>query len=132
MKKIIVAATALCLCGALPASAADKYVSYRIKKKTPTVEGTLLVDGFSLSEIQKFVRKNCAGNVGDIALVGKPRKKRGNLLQKFKTTCSGGPAQRYAGAKSVTLEHELMPDGRVLTEMLYGLNGDIQFLQEYN
>lgn len=132
MKKIIVAATALCLCGALPAAAADKYVSYRIKKKTPTVEGTLLVDGFSLSEIQKFVRKNCAGNVGDIALVGKPRKKRGNLLQKFKTTCSGGPAQRYAGAKSVTLEHELMPDGRVLTEMLYGLNGDIQFLQEYN
>ncbi len=123
----------LCISTALPAIAAEKYTNYRIKKKTPKIEGSFLVDGHTLKEVQVFVRQNCAGGqVGKIQLVGKPREKRGKLQQKFKTTCAGGPATRYEGAKSVSIEHELMPDGRTITEMLYGKNGQIIFLQEYN
>lgn len=76
---------------ASPAAAQDRMVvSYSISAKKTEVQGAYTVDGFSTKQMLGFISTDCAGKVGQMTLKGKPRKKKGQLVQKFTTTCDGG------------------------------------------
>ncbi|MBN8633138.1 MAG: hypothetical protein J0L76_20070 [Rhodobacterales bacterium] len=122
------AATAILSCASQASAEDKKFAGYVIKAKTETVEGVLLVDGYSPEELVSFLREDCAsGEIGSLSYVGKPYKKRGNTFQKFKTTCVGGPSPRIGATSAVSVEVERMPDGRNMTEYTYGANGDLQY-----
>jgi hypothetical protein len=131
MKLTVVFAIAATLCAATQASAQEKkFAGYVIKAKTETVEGVLLVDGYTPAELVAFMREDCAsGEIGGLSYVGKPYKKRGNTFQKFRTTCVGGPSPRIGQTSAVAVEIERMPDGRNMTEYTYGVSGDIKYTQ---
>lgn len=129
MKSIFVALAALSLLAASPAEAqGKKFAGYVLKSKTSLVEGVLLVDGYSPAELAAFLREDCAsGQIGPLKWVGKPYSKRGHQFQKFQTSCEGGPSPRIGKTKSVSVEIELMPEGRNMTEYTYGSGGQIQY-----
>jgi hypothetical protein len=129
MKLTTLFTTAALLFAATQANAQDaKFAGYVIKAKTETVDGVLLVDGYTPSEIMSFLREDCAsGEVGALSYVGKPYKKRGNTFQKFRTTCVGGPSPRIGKTSAVAVEIERMPDGRNMTEYTFGVSGDVQY-----
>lgn len=129
MKSTTLAATAALLFLAGQAAAQDKkFAGYVIEAKTETVEGVMLVDGYTPDELVSFLREDCAsGRVGVLSYVGKPYKRRGNRFQKFRTTCAGGPSPRIGVTKAVSVEVERMPDGRNVTEYTFSVNGDLQY-----
>jgi hypothetical protein len=129
MKLTALIATATLLFTATQASAQDKkFAGYVIKANTEVVEGVMLVDGYTPSELVAFMREDCAsGEVGALTYVGKAYKKRRNVFQKFRTTCVGGPSPRIGETSAVSVEVERMPDGRNMTEYTYGVSGDIQY-----
>ncbi len=107
-------------------------VGYTIKTKTPEVSGLLVVDGYSYNQIASFIASDCKdGRIGQFALVGKPKKRRGLVLQSFKTTCVGGPHAKFQNTRSVTIEVERTPEGRNLAEYTYGVNGNILYERDY-
>lgn len=109
-----------------------KAVGYTITTKTPEVKGRMVVDGYTPRQVMAFIASDCAdGRVGQFGFLGKPKKRRGLLLQAFKTTCAGGPHARFQGTRTVTIEVERTPEGRDLAEFTYGLNGDIQYSRAY-
>jgi hypothetical protein len=129
MKFTAFAATAVLLLSAAQASAEEKkFAGYVIETKSETVEGVMLVDGYTPEELVSFLREDCAsGQIGTLSYVGKPYKRRGNTFQKFRTTCAGGPSPRIGATRSVSVEVERMPDGRNMTEYTYSANGDLQY-----
>lgn len=118
MKKSFAAVLAALIALGSPALAADKYVTYNLSKKRAAIKGLYIVDGYSTGEVQRFVNQDCNGKIGQMKLVGKPRKKRGHLIQKFEIDCPGGPAARYPSAMSIEIQK--MDDGRHLVEMFGG------------
>ena len=129
MKPMTLAVTAAILVSAGQAAAEDKkFAGYVIETKTETVEGVMLVDGYTPEELVSFLREDCAsGQIGTFSYVGKPYKRRGNTFQKFRTTCAGGPSPRIGATRAVSVEVERMPDGRNMTEYTYSANGDLQY-----
>jgi hypothetical protein len=129
MKLAAIMATVAVFATAGQAEAQDKkFAGYVIKAKTETVEGVMLVDGYTPEELVSFLREDCAsGQIGSLSYVGKPYKRRGNTFQKFQTTCAGGPSPRIGATSSVSVEVERMPDGRNMTEYTYSANGDLQY-----
>lgn len=129
MKLRTIILTAASLLVASGAAAQDKkFVGYTIKAKTQTVDGMMLVNGYSPTEILRFVREDCAGGrIGALKLVGKPKKRRGYTFQKFRTACAGGPSPRIGRTSAVTVEVERMPDGRNMTEYTYSDKGSIAY-----
>lgn len=125
---ILFAIAAILLSAAQAAAEPKKFAAYTIKAKSPTVEGVILVDGYTPAELVAFLQEDCAsGQIGQLSYVGKPYKRRGNVLQKFRTTCAGGPSPRIGQTSMVTVEVERMPDGRNMTEYLFGSGGDLQY-----
>ncbi|MEO9517661.1 MAG: hypothetical protein ABJG55_18270 [Paracoccaceae bacterium] len=117
-----------------PAFAKDglKAVGYNISTKSPEVTGRMVVNGYSYAQIMAFIASDCAdGRIGQFALVGKPKKRRGLLLQSFVTSCASGPHARFQNTKSVTIEVERTPAGQNLAEFTYGVNGDILYERAY-
>ena len=117
-----------------PAFAKDglKAVGYNIRTKTPEVTGRMVVDGYSFAEVMAFIASDCAnGQIGQFALVGKPKKRRGLVLQSFVTTCASGPHPRFQNTKSVSIEVERTPQGQNLAEFTYGVNGNILYERAY-
>ncbi|MEB8386102.1 hypothetical protein OO012_02580 [Rhodobacteraceae bacterium KMM 6894] len=110
---IAVATTVLALGTA--AQADTKFMAYSLSKKRAEIKGAYFVDGYTTSDVQRFVAQDCNGKIGQMKLLGKPRKKRGHLVQKFSIDCPGGPAARYPGAMSIEIEQ--MADGKHLAEM---------------
>lgn len=129
MKAIKLAASVLCLAAATQATAQDKkFVGYVIKAKTDVVEGVMLVNGYGPSEVLAFIREDCAsGQPGTLQYLGKPRKKRGHIFQKFRTSCIGGPSPRIGQTSVVTVEVERMPNGGNMTEYTYSIGGNISY-----
>jgi hypothetical protein len=129
MKLFGLAISAVCFAAATQSMAQNKkFAGYIIKSKTEVVEGVMLVNGYSNAEVMNFIREDCAsGRLGSLQYVGKPRKKRGNHFQKFRTACVGGPNQRIGQTSSVTVEVERMPDGRNMTEYTYSISGNIAY-----
>lgn len=108
--------------------AADVYVNYSISSKNAEVKGRYTVNGYSAAQIKRFMAKDCRGKVGDIALVGKPRKKRGVLSQKFKTTCTGGLSSRHKGSRA-SFSVSKQPNGKNVAFVLGsdGLGNIVKF-----
>lgn len=110
------------------ASAQDKkFAGYIIKAKTPTVEGTMLTNGYSYAEVLAFLSQDCAGASGNMKLIGKPYRRKGNTFQKFRAVCNGGPTGRIGKTSSLTVENERMPDGRTMTEYTYSKGGRLAY-----
>ncbi|MFZ7090499.1 hypothetical protein [Primorskyibacter sp. 2E233] len=108
ISKIRFALPLIAVLGATPAVAADpiKGFFFRLERSSQKVEGLYSVGGYSLTEITGMMRKYCkGGKIGQIAHVGKARKRRGQVLQKFETTCAGGMPERFKG-KSAGIEIE--------------------------
>ncbi len=129
MKLHIIVLSAACALAASGATAQDKkFIGYTIKTKTQVVDGTMLVNGYSPTEIMRFVREDCAsGQVGALKYVGKPKTRRGYAFQKFRTSCAGGPSPRIGRTSAVTVEVERMPDGRNMTEYTYSDGGKLSY-----
>ena len=109
-----------------------KFVGYTISTQSPEVTGVMLHEGYSVKQVIAFVQKSCAGGkIGPFALATKTHRKGGFVLQNFKTTCPTGPAPRFGGTPSLTVEHERIPDGRTLTEYFYTSGGESKRLVEY-
>jgi len=83
---------------------------FSLKRASSDVSGLYVVDGYSAGELRSLIGLYCAGSVGEIVNVGKPQKRRGMVLQKFRSTCSGGLSSRFKG-KSASFEIELMRSG---------------------
>ncbi len=136
MPKHINGLTALCLAGALAAPAyaqqALQAAGYTITQKSDRVEGLMVVDGYSYAQVMDFIRTDCAsGQIGQFALKGKPRTRRGLRLQAFVTTCRGGPHPRFQGTRAVSIEVERTPQGQHLAEYTYGVNGQIRYERDF-
>ena len=115
MKKPFAVILAALIALGSPAMATDKYLNYSLSKKRTAIKGLYIVDGYSTGEVQRFVNQDCNGKIGQMKLVGKPRKKRGHVIQKFEIDCPGGPIARYPGVMSIEIEQ--MADGKHLAEM---------------
>ncbi len=129
MKLTATIVSVVCLLAASQAMAQQKkFVGYIIKSKTEVVEGVMLVNGYSPAELLVFVGQDCAsGQSGALKYVGKQYKKRGNQFQKFRTSCKGGPSPRIGNTSQVSVEVELMPDGRNMTEYTYSDSGKLAY-----
>ncbi|MBO9475426.1 hypothetical protein J7413_17895 [Shimia sp. R10_1] len=109
-----------------------KFVGYTINAETPDVTGVMLHEGYNVKQVIAFVQKSCkGGKIGPFALATKTHRKGGFELKNFKTTCPAGPASRFNGTQSLTVEHELLPDGRTLTEYFYVNGGESKRLVEF-
>lgn len=72
---------------------------FRLERGTPKVEGIYSVGGYEIGQMRGMMAKYCkGGKIGQIAHVGKARKRRGQVLQKFETTCAGGMPDRFKGS----------------------------------
>ena len=98
-----------------------KYVGYSMSKKRADVKGSFIVDGYSYRQIAGFIAQDCTGKLGQMKLLGKPRNKRGHLIQKFSVPCAGGPVAAHKGS-AVSIEVQQQPDGRNLVE-IFGSDG---------
>ncbi len=129
MKLTAIIVSTICLLTTSQAMAQQKkFVGYIIKSKTEVVEGVLLVDGYSPKELLAFVGQDCAsGQLGALKYVGKLYKRRGNIFQKFQTSCKGGPSPRIGNTSQVAVEVERMPDGRNMTEYTYSERGKLAY-----
>ena len=125
--------TFLCTCAAallvtsLAYAQDKKFAGYIIKSKTPTVEGTMLVNGYSYAEVLAFLKQDCAGASGNMKLVGKPYRRKGYTFQKFRAACNGGPTPRVGATSSLAVENERMPDGRTMTEYTFSNRGNVGY-----
>ena len=97
---------------AVPAQAEPiKGFFFRLERGTPKVEGIYSVGGYSPAQMVSMMRKYCnGGKIGQIAHVGKARKRRGQILQKFQTSCAGGMPARFKG-KTAGIEIEYITKG---------------------
>jgi len=109
---------------AAPAQAeAIKGFFFKLKRGTPVVEGIYAVGGYTAAEMVSMMGKYCAGGkIGQIAHVGKARKRRGQILQKFQTTCAGGMPQRFKGS-TVGIEIEYITQGEYAGQHLVEITG---------
>ncbi len=124
-------ALALAAAGTPVAAQEKAFVGYYIKSKTQTVDGTMLVDGYTPKEVMGFVRADCASRqVGQMVYVGKTYRKRGHRFQKFRASCVGGPSQDVVSGTRLTVEVERMPDGRNMFEYTFARNGNIGYHRE--
>lgn len=136
MKQTVFSLFALALLGLAPQTATAKNglkaTGYTISRKAAEVKGVIVTGGYTPQEVMAFVKSDCAGGqIGQFALVGKPKTRRGLSLQSFVTSCPGGPHARFQGTSKVTIEVERTPEGRNLAEFTYGLNGNIQYERAY-
>lgn len=131
---------ALCLAvftaTAAPAAEPIKGFFFRLERGTPKVEGIYSVGGYDIAQIRGMMARYCqGGKIGQIAHVGKARKRRGQVLQRFETTCSGSIPARFKG-KSVGIEIEFITKnneyrGKHLVEILTSDgNGNLHLLRE--
>ena len=131
MLRTIGLAAALVVGMGQPGMAADKkFVSFGLSNKKPAVSVTQLVGGYSEAEIVRFISRYCAGAVGPLEAKGKPRKKRGNLLQKYTSSCQGGINQSVVAASNLAVQVQAMENGKTMYEYTIGLNGNISFKRE--
>jgi hypothetical protein len=106
----------------------EKFTGYVIKAKTDVVDGVMLVNGYTPTEVMSFLREDCAsGQIGQMTYVGKPYKRKGFTFQKFQTTCAGGPTTRFGQTSEMAIEIERTPEGGNLAEYTFGLNGDVRY-----
>lgn len=121
---------------ATPALAELKYVSFSIKRGDPLVKGRMVVDGYTVPQITKMMGVYCKGRpISDFTFKGKPRKKRGYILQKFTATCATGPLDRFKGS-SGAYEIEYITKGEYKNKHLVEIttsdgNGNIVYLREF-
>ena len=115
--------------------AQTKAFGWSMKRGKAAVEGTFVVDGYTIQQIHGMMRRFCAGgDLGQFKLVGKARKKRGLVLQKFSTTCAGGPLPRFKGSRS-SFEIELINKGEYKNQHLVEITtsdgaGNLLYLRE--
>jgi hypothetical protein len=96
---------------AAPAQAEGvKAFGFNMARGDSGVEGAYVVDGYSIAEMQSLMARYCAGSVGEIVPQGKARKSRGLLVQKFRSTCSGGLSSAIGGNRA-SIEVEFASSG---------------------
>lgn len=118
-----------------PVLAQTKGFYFALERGTQTVEGVLAVDGYTTAEMRGMMAKYCkGGKIGDLTYVGKAKKRKGVLLQKFATTCAGGPLDRFKG-KRTGFEIEYITSGEYAGKHLVEItgsdgSGNIVYLRE--
>ncbi|MBZ0129337.1 MAG: hypothetical protein K8F59_09490 [Rhodobacteraceae bacterium] len=128
MKSVILGTLIAITATALPAMAeAEKFVVFSISAKKPAVKVTSLVGGYSDAEIRKFIAAHCAGSVGALEASGKPRKKRGKLMQKYVTTCQGGPNPKLFATNNLTVEVEPTTGRKNMFEYTFFQSGNMMY-----
>lgn len=101
MIKSVVLAFAATVILSTSASAELQAFGFSMKRGSPDVSGIFVVDGYTPAQMVKMMGTYCKnGRVTDLAYVGKPRKRRGLVLQKFKATCAAGHLDRFKGKRS--------------------------------
>ena len=137
-KSIRFALPLVALLSANSAMAADpiKGFFFRLERGSTKVEGLYSVGGYEIGQMRGMMAKYCkGGKIGQIAHVGKARKRRGQVLQKFETTCAGGMPNRFKG-KTVGIEIEFITktneyQGKHLVEITTSVgSGNIVYLRE--
>lgn len=121
------------LAASAPALAQQKkFVGYTISRESTEVSGVMLDAGYSAEQVIAFVRKSCENGVtGPFAMASKTHRRSGYKLRSFKTTCLTGPAARFGDTQRLSAEHELLPDGRTLSEYFYVNEGESKRLVEF-
>ena len=108
---------------------------FRLERGTPRVEGIYSVGGYDPAQLVSMMGRYCeAGKIGQIAHVGKARKRRGQILQKFQTSCPGRMPARFRG-KSAEIEIEYITNGEYKGKHLVEITtsdglGNIVYLPE--
>ena len=104
-------AAILGICATAASAEAVKGFYFRLERGTPRVEGIYSVGGYDPAQLVSMMGRYCeAGKIGQIAHVGKARKRRGQILQKFQTSCPGRMPARFRG-KSAGIEIEYITNG---------------------
>ena len=127
----IVAASLLIVLPNLSFADSTKFADYAFSSKRTTIKGAFVVDGYTPAQVMTYIAQDCNGTPGQMSLVGKPRKKRGNIIQKFQTNCEGGLTSKYKG-RTASFEVQEMDDGRTLVEIFTtDGKGNMVLLKEY-
>jgi len=101
MMKPVVLAVAATVIMSTSASAGLQAFGFSMKRGSPEVSGVFVVEGYSPTQMVKMMSAYCKnGRVQDLAYVGKPRKRKGLVLQKFTATCASGHLDRFKGKRS--------------------------------
>ncbi|KIC10005.1 hypothetical protein RA19_12650 [Leisingera sp. ANG-M1] len=135
-KKLFISLTTAALLASPAVAEPVKGFGFSMKRGKPAIKGVLVVDGYSQQQIRKMMSVYCkGGDVGALELTGKPRKKRGYVLQKFTTTCQGGPLDRFKG-KNSSYEIEYITEGEYRNKHLVEITtsdglGNILYLKEF-
>lgn len=117
------------------AHAQTKAFGWSMKRGKAEVEGMFVVDGYTISQMYGMMRRYCAGgDLDQFELVGKARKRRGLVLQKFTTQCAGGPLPRFKGSRS-SFEIEFIKKGEYRNQHLVEITtsdgaGNLLYLKE--
>jgi hypothetical protein len=118
-------ATALLV--AAPANAEPvKGFFFRLERDSTNVDGLYVIGGYSPAQVVSMMRQYCkGGQIGDFAHVGRARKRKGQVLQKFRTTCAGGKIDRLDrfGGKTTGFEIEYITEGQYAGEHLVEITG---------
>lgn len=130
MKRLRVIAASLCLAAGAAHAEQGPYVAYTIDFNIPTVKGAFVVNGYSPSQIMAFIAEDCKSGLGQMKLIGKPRKKRDYFVQKFSTVCQGGLSPKYDGI-AAKFDIQRLPNGSdaVKVKMDNGKGRLVQFNQ---
>lgn len=120
----LAAAAVLAATTPAPAQAqAIKGFFFKLKRDTQKVEGIYVVGGYTPAEMVSMMSRYCkGGKIGQIAHAGKARKRRGQILQKFETTCAGGMPDRFGGS-TVGIEIEYITQGEYAGQHLVEITG---------
>ena len=115
------------LLAAAPAHAEPKKgLFFQLKRDSANVEGVYFVGGYTPAQIVSLMRAYCmGGKIGEFAHVGKALKRRGQVLQKFQTTCAGGKIDLPDGfnGKTTAFEIEYITEGQYAGKHLVEITG---------
>lgn len=127
----IVATSLLVAFPGLSFADSTKMAAYAFSSKRTTIKGAFIVDGYTSAQVMAYVAQDCDGAPDQMSLVGKPRKKRGHVIQKFQTNCEVGLTSNYKG-RTASFEVQEMDDGRTLVEIMTSDgSGNVVLLKEY-
>lgn len=128
MKSLLVATVGFGLLAGAAAASDLKYAAFQIRTKKTTVSATVVVGGYTEAQVARFIADHCAGQSSALAPKGKPRKRRGHVLQKYVATCTGGPNRRIIDASSMAVEVEQTDTGKTMYEYTYSDEaGNLQY-----
>ncbi len=121
--RIALLAAALAVTSAPAFAEPVKGFYFRVERNQPKVEGIYSVGGYSYKDMHVMMAKYCkSGKITQFANVGKQRKRRGQVLQKFQAVCAACMPDRFKGS-FVGIEIEYITKGEYSGKHLVEITG---------